>query len=343
MLNHLLSDRDHRISLGDTTVVYWAESPKPIYQDIFTAMLSPQSEDQNRLMDNIMKRIAQGKPVADDIDIQTPFYSLGLAPNAARLSVRFFLRDSFGNFITHIRQHYEDLDIAHAPQDFPYLTLYWLLRETVNSNSNDKAASPLMSGEVIRSILLGSPYPRALQSAVILRIRAEQDDEDRHSKKITRGRAAILKACLRRNSDKKNYEEVLEVSLKEESDNRAYVLGRLFAVLEKAQRDANPGINSTIKDRYFTSACATPGSVFSTLFKLYENHIEKIRKAENGKGIAIYDDRLVSSLMNKLSVDGDPFPAHLLLNEQSVFVLGYYHQVQSFFTPKDKKQNAEEE
>ncbi len=342
VLNYLLSDRDHRISLGDTTVVYWAENPKPVYQDIFAAMLSPQGEDQNRLLDNIMKRIEQGKPVADDIDIQTPFYILGLAPNAARLSVRFFLRDSFGNFITHIKQHYADLDIVHAPQDFPYLTLYWLLRETVNPNSNDKAASPLMSGEVMRSILLGLPYPRSLQSAVMLRIRAEQDDEG-HNKKITRGRAAILKACLRRNPDKKNYEEVLDVSLKEESDNRAYVLGRLFAMLEKAQRDANPGINSTIKDRYFTSACATPGSVFSTLFKLYENHIEKIRKSESGRGIAIYDDKLVSSLMNKLRVDGDPFPAHLLLNEQSIFVLGYYHQVQSFFTPKEKKQNAEEE
>ncbi|HEX2985394.1 MAG TPA: type I-C CRISPR-associated protein Cas8c/Csd1 [Caproiciproducens sp.] len=344
-LNHLLSDREHRISLGDTTVVYWAESPKPVYQDIFTAMLSPQSENQNRLLDNIMKRVEQGKLMADDIEIGTPFYILGLAPNAARLSVRFFLRDSFGNFITHIKQHYEDLDIAHAPQDFPYLTLYWLLQETVNPNSSNKASSPLLSGEVMRSILLGRscPYPRSLQSAVMLRIRAEQDDEDRHIKKITRGRAAILKACLLRNRDKENYEEVLDVSLNEESNNRAYVLGRMFAVLEKAQRDANPGINSTIKDRYFTSACATPGSVFSTLFKLYENHIEKIRKMENGKGIGIYDDKLVSGLMNKLNIDGDPFPAHLLLNDQSIFVLGYYHQTQSFFTPKDKKQNTEEE
>jgi CRISPR-associated protein Csd1 len=342
-LNHLLSDREHRISIGDTTVVYWAESPKPVYQDIFTAMLSPQNEDQNRLLDDIMKRIEQGKPVADDISFRTPFYILGLAPSAARLSVRFFLHDSFGNFTEHIKQHYKDLEIAHAPQDFPYLTLYWLLLETVNPNSRNKAASPLMSGEMMRSILLGLPYPQSLQSAVMLRIRAEQDDEEKNIRKITRGRAAILKACLLRKRDNNTYKEVLDVSLNENSNNRAYVLGRLFAVLEKAQRDANPGINSTIKDRYFTSACATPGSVFPTLFKLYENHLEKIRKAENGKAIGIYDDKLVSGLMNKLGVDGDPFPAHLFLNDQSIFVLGYYHQVQSFFTPKDRKQNTEEE
>ena len=342
-LNHLLADREHRINIGGTTVVFWAENPAPVYQNIFGATLNPQNEDQNKLLFDVMKRIENGKPVSEGIDLQTPFYILGLSPNAARLSVRFFLKDSFGNFLNNIKQHYMDLDIAHAPQDFPYITLYWLLNETVNQNSIDKTASPLMSGEVLRSILLNLPYPQALQSAVMLRIRAEQDDEERHTRKITRGRAAILKAFLLRKQNNKNYKEVLSVSLNEESDNRAYVLGRLFAALEKTQRDANPDINSTIKDRYFTSACATPRNVFPTLFKLYENHIEKIRKTDSGKGISINDDKLVCELMNKLKVDDDPFPANLLLNDQSVFVLGYYHQVQKFFMPKSKKQTSEEE
>lgn len=342
-LNHLLADREHRLSAGDTTVVYWAESSKPVYQDIFTAVLSPQNEDGNKLLGSIMKRLAEGKPVADHAEMQTPFYVLGLAPNAARISVRFFFRDSFGNFLSHIRKHYDDLAIAHAPQDFPYLTPYWLLRETVNPNSSNKASSPLLSGEVLRSILLGLPYPQSLESAVLLRIRAEQDDPDRHIQKITRGRAAILKACLTRMKNNDKYKEVLTVALNESSDNRAYVLGRLFAALEKTQKDASPGVNSTIKDRYFTSACATPQSVFPTLFKLYENHIEKIRKVESGKPIYIFDEKLIGGLMDKLNVDENPFPAHLFLNDQSIFVLGYYHQVQSFFTPKEKKHNTEEE
>lgn len=342
-LNYLLSDREHRLTLGDTTVVYWAESSNPACQNIFTALLSPQNENDNKLLDSVMKRIEQGKPISNEIDLKTPFYILGLAPNAARISVRFFLHDSFGNFVKQIKQYYEDLKIAHAPQDFPYLTPYWLLHETVNPNSNDKAASPLLSGEVMRSILLGLPYPQSLQSTVLLRIRAEQDDPNRHIQKITRGRAAILKAFLLRTQNHETYKEVLTVSLNENSDNRAYVLGRLFAVLEKAQKDANPGINSTIKDRYFTSACATPASVFPTLFKLYANHLEKIRKMENGTRIAIFHDKLVTELMDKLNVDEHPFPTHLFLNDQSIFVLGYYHQVQAFFTPKEKKLNSEEE
>ena len=345
-LNHLLADREHRQTFGDTTVVYWAENPDPVYRDIFGAGLNPQTEDANRLLDSVMGRMAQGKPVADNIDMETPFYILGLSPNAARLSVRFFLRNSFGFFLQNLKRHYDDLKIAKAPHEFPYLTLYWLLQETVNKKSNDKSASPLMSGETLKAVLLGRPYPQALQEAVLLRIRAEQDDPDHHIQKITRGRAAILKACLLRKSDNDSYKEVLTVSLNEESDNRAYVLGRLFAVLEKAQRDANPGINSTIKDRYFTSACTTPSSVFPTLLKLYQNHLEKIRKAE--KGQAIHDDKLVCGLMGKLKVEQDPFPAHLFLNDQSIFILGYYHQVQSFFTPKsgnlkDSRQNQKED
>ncbi len=342
-LNHLLADREHRIKAGDTTVVFWAENGKPVYRNILSAMLSPQNEDQNNLLSSIMKRVEDGRPIAEDVEPETPFYILGLSPNAARLSVRFFLHDSFGHFIKHINRHYEDLEIVHAPQDFPYLTLYWLLRETVNPNASDSSSSPLMSGEVLYSILMGQPYPRALQNAVLLRIRAEQDDADRHTRKITRGRAAILKACLLRTPDHQIDKEVLTVSLNPDSKNRAYVLGRLFAALEKTQRDANPGINSTVKDRYFTSACATPGNVFPTLFKLYENHLAKLRKMENGKGIEIHDEKLVGGLMDKLDLEDDPFPSHLLLNDQSIFILGYYHQVQDFFTPRADRKNTEEE
>ena len=349
-LNHLLFDREHRISVGDTTAVYWAESPKPVYRDIFTAMLSPQNENQNRLLDDIMKRIEQGKPIAGDIEVQTPFYILGLAPNAARLSVRFFLRDSFGNFVTHIRRHYEDLNIAHAPQDFPYLTLYWLLRETVNPNSSDKSASPLLSGEVMRSILLGLPYPQSLRSAVMLRIRAEQDDEERNIRKITRGRAAILKACLLRTQDHDAYKEVLNVSLNEDSNNRAYVLGRLFAVMERVQLDSSkssladkPSIKATIKSSYFNAACATPRSAFVILFKLNQAHLQKMKRNEKLIGAAVDLEKLIGKLIDKLDIENNPFPTQHSDIEQDLFILGYYHQVQSFFTPKTMKANAEEE
>ncbi len=344
-LNYLLSSDDHRIQLGDTTVVYWAEGRQQECGNLFTATMNPQNEDQNNLLDSIMEKVKDSQPIADDVTLSTPFHILGLAPNAARISVRFYLHDTFGNFLNNIAQHYKDLEIAKPPFEFQYLTTYWLLQETVNPNSKDKKASDIMTGAVLRSILAKQPYPESLLNAVMLRIRAEQDDPDKHIQKISSGRAAIIKACLLRTSNNESYKEVLTVSLKTESKNRAYTLGRLFAVLEKAQQDANPDINTTIKDRYFTSACATPKIVFHTLFSLYQPHLEKIKKADSGKrkGYAINLDKLVRELMDKFEVDEDPFPARLDMDGQNLFILGYYHQVQDFYTPKNKDEKNEEE
>lgn len=118
------------------------------------------------------------------------------------------------------------------------------------------------------------------------------------------------------------------MALNESSENKAYVLGRLFAVLENAQQQANPGINTTIKDRYFTSACATPSSVFPRLLQLANHHI-----AKSDYGYA--REKEISSLLNKLEVDDKPFPTHLSLNDQGVFILGYYHQTQARYTKKE--------
>lgn len=181
-LNALLANPDHRLIISDTTVVFWAESANPAFQGLFNAAISPK-EDNQKLLHAMLEKISQGLPPGDGINPETPFYILGLAPNAARLSVRFFLQDSFGNFLEHIRQHYSDMEIVKAPYEFPYLSPYWLLRETVNPNSKDKSGSHLLSGAVMRSILTGAPYPQALLNAVMLRIHAEQDDPDRHTKK----------------------------------------------------------------------------------------------------------------------------------------------------------------
>lgn len=184
-LNALLANSEHRLIISDTTVVFWAESANPDFQILFNAAMNPK-EDNQKMLCAILEKISRGLPPKEGVNPETPFYILGLAPNAARLSVRFFLQDSFGNFLKHIQQHYSDMEIEKAPYEFPYLSPYWLLRETVNPNAKDKSGSHLLSGAVMRSILTGAPYPQALMNAVMLRIHAEQDDSERHIKKITR-------------------------------------------------------------------------------------------------------------------------------------------------------------
>lgn len=337
-LNALLANPDHRLIISDTTVVFWAESANPAFQGLFNAAISPK-EDNQKLLHAMLEKISQGLPPGDGVNPETPFYILGLAPNAARLSVRFFLQDSFGNFLEHIRQHYSDMEIVKAPYEFPYLSPYWLLRETVNPNSKDKSGSHLLSGAVMRSILTGAPYPQALLNAVMLRIHAEQDDPDRHTKKITRGRAAIIKGYLiRQHRGEEAYKEVLQVSINEESKNKAYVLGRLFAILERAQLEAYPNINATIKDRYFTSACATPGSVFPTLIKLSRHHIRVIKDIK----LKCYLDNQIKDLIDKLDIADTPFPAHFSLEDQGSFVLGYYQQTQKRYLKKIDSEVKEE-
>ena len=226
-----------------------------------------------------------------------------------------------------ITAHYRDLQLAHAPFEPEVFPPWKLLAETVSPASRDKSASPLLSGAVMRAILTGSPYPESLASAIHLRIRAEHE--------VSYYKAAILKACLLRKRLKPSDREVLTVSLNEQSTNKAYVLGRLFSVLEKAQQDASPGISTTIRDRYFASACANPSSVFPTLLRLSMAHISKAEY-----GTTSYNR--IDSLLGKLEVTDDPFPAQLSLDEQGIFILGYYHQNRANYTKTEKKEEEQQ-
>ncbi len=326
-LNHLLSDRDHTRSIGDSTVVCWAEGGEEIYQDIaITAMFG--TEEDGKLTDQnlraILEAIAKGMPIREDLtlDMDKHFYILGVAPNAARLSVRFFLQGSFGNVLRNIERHYERLEIVKPLYDIrEQYSLRQLLGETANTNTKDKNPSPQMAADTMMAILNGGYYPASLINAVMLRIRADH--------KITRGRASIIKAFYLRNHNSECPEEVLQVGLNEESTNIPYNLGRLFAILENIQQEANPGINATIKDKYFNSATATPAHVFPLLLSLSEKHLRKLPE-----GKKIYLSKLQESTMNNL---GEDFPVHLSMPQQGSFQLGYYHQTQKRYQKKEEK------
>ena len=326
-LNHLLADREHVKTIGNTTVVYWAKNAEEQYQDIFSALLDGTDAVTDDTLDALMASIASGKPYDYNglpLDPGNDFFILGLSPNAARLSVRFFYRRSFGEIVRNLRQHYEDIQIVSDGRSKWNSTPLWaLLRETVNQKASDKSPLPQLAGDVMKSMLSGGRYPETLFNQTMLRIRAE------HS--IPRDKAGIIKAYLIRNTvnnpDRNQITEVTNVSLNTESNYSPYVLGRLFAALEGVQQAANPGINATIKDRFFNSACATPAAVFPILLKLSNSHLKKL---DGGK--AVFWSRQIGELTDKLS---DAFPAHLSLQEQGSFILGYYHQTQKRFEKKN--------
>lgn len=354
-LNHLLADRKNVHRIGDAAVVCWAENADKQYEDFAADLFfgdgdGDQSDEQwLSALQASVELLAKGLPCRElDLDPERKFYILGISPNAARLAVRFFYCDSFGNIVKNIKAHYDRLEIVRPSYDkFPILPLWKLLSATnrtikkKNDNgtnaersdsedsdkSKDKTQNSAMAGAVARAIFSGGRYPASLLECTFLRIRAERE--------ITRERAAIIKAYYLRNPNEKCPKEVLTVSLNENSKNIPYTLGRLFSVYEEIQEKANPrnpgnpGINTTIKDRYFGSAAAMPATVFPILSNLAQKHLRKLSDAQR-----VYLDKKVMTLK---SVLGEQYPAHMSLPEQGSFDLGYYHQTQARYTKKEDK------
>lgn len=329
-LNYLLSDRKYSLQIGDTMVVFWAESGKTDYQEAFLECMEPPVDNQEELK-GLFERIQEGKPIiikGNELNPEQRFFILGLAPNAARLSVRFFYENSFGKILTNISEHYKRMEIIKPKwEENQYLGVQEMLFETVNKKSTDKKPISNMATMTFRAILSGDRYPARLYSDTLIRIRAEQDE-----KKLSWKRMSIIKTYLIHNYKWKEGENYM--GLNEESNDIAYVLGRLFSVLESIQADANPGIQATIRDRYFNSACGTPASVFPVLIKLKNSHMKKIGREK--EGTKKYYEKLFADIMWKIN-EQEGFPKRLSLEAQGKFALGYYHQIQKKYEKREEK------
>lgn len=329
-LNRLLADRNHCKHVGDTTILCWAENAEPVYQDAMSMFLFGADEAagiQESDVQAALKRLSAGQTIPfleKELSPDQHFYLLGLAPNAARLSVRFFLRDTFGSFAQNLQKHAEEMEIDCSEKEkFRTLPIWAVVNETTRTVPGQPAKpSPQLAGDLLRAVLTGGRYPATLLNGVTLRIRAEQT--------VTRGRAAVIKAYYLRNYPAELNKEVYTVSLNE-TTNVPYLLGRLFSVLEAVQKAANPGINTTIKDRYFNAACATPGMAFPTLLRLSQKHLRKLND-----GLATHYDKQITELMAQLPESG--FPARLSLPDQGKFTIGYYHQTQKRYVKKNEEE-----
>lgn len=326
-LNYLIATQNTRV--GDVTLLFWAESGEEAYVDALKrfGFGGGDEDDQYKEKDlkGLMDSLAEGADVEWDgtrIDPNMTFYILGISPNTARLSVRFFLRNSFGQFIRNVKAHYDRLEIVRPSFDpFDNIPVWRMLKETVNPNSREKKPAADMAGDTLRAILTNMPYPATLLNGVTLRIRADRE--------MNRTRAAILKAYYLKNRNPFVPEEVLTVSLNPDCNDKAYVLGRLFSVLETIQSAANPGIKATIRDRYFNSASATPSVVFPTLVNLALKHLGKLEE----KTAHFYEQQM-EELMDRLGV---AFPDRMNRSQQGAFQLGYYQQRRYHFTKKEDK------
>ena len=332
-LNGILSgpqSNRHRITIGDSTVVFWTEKhtiTEGWLSHILDGSLLTDEQQDSAALNQVAVflkalRNGGGELTALGDNPKTPIYILGLAPNAARLSVRFWHTDSLLGLFDKLKAHHDALSIVrqyeddskHPDAEFP--PAWMLLRETARES---KDIPPLLGGALMRAILQGTPYPDSLAGAVVRRIRADRN--------INYYRAAILKAWLTR---KQNRQGEIPMSLDTERTEPSYRLGRLFAALEKTQERAQQGINATIRDRFYSAASATPSMVFPRLLRTYQHHLAKLHPGEK-----VNREKLVQEI-----VDGiDAMPSHLNLEAQALFAIGYYHQRKALFGSKNEHES----
>lgn len=345
VLNYLLrrgSDNRQRLQVGDTTVVFWAEAAgneanAQAAEDFLASLFLPPDDDSEaERLRVVLDGLGKGRPLAELDPGLTPgtrMYVLGLAPNASRLSVRYWQVDTLDVFAKRLALHAQDLRIEPLPWRVEP-TVYRLLLATVPHREGampkaDDAFDNLI-GETMRAILSGGLYPRSLLANTVLRIRSDGN--------LSGMRAAICKGVLARERRLgiRTSDEEIPVSLDRQSTQPGYLLGRLFAVLEHVQRSALGGqVNATIRDRYYGAASATPASIFPVLLRNTQNHLGKLRKERPGQAVTLEKD--IHEIVGGLP---DRFPRSLRIEDQGCFAIGYYHQSQAYFTKRDATGDA---
>lgn len=326
-LNALLAwNSKNKFFFDQDTLVFWASQDNQ-FEDMFSAFFAAlPKDDPDRGVERIsalMKAPLRGSLTDDD---DTRFYLLLLSPNNKRIAVKLWEEASVRTLARNIRQYFTDLDIVRGPSDREFMPLVNLLRSIAVQNKEENLP-PQLFLSMMRAILEGLPLPQLLQTQTIGRIRADST--------ISRNRAALLKAYL--NRKRNNNEKPITMSLDPTNHNQAYLCGRLFAIFEKIQQEAMPGgVNTTVRDQFYDSFSCTPNVAFARLAALSNHHLQKLETPRK-----VYFERLKGEVMAQISPDG--LPAHFSLDDQSRFVIGYYHQRQAFFSKKVNKENTETE
>ena len=323
LLSMLSKDSRNKFLIGNRTFLFWAskddEAGKQAEESLFNMFgFNEQEDDPNRNIEQVRKTFSAIYSGSLRTSLDDKFYILGLAPNSARIAVTYWSELPLKNFAALILRHFEDMEITDTRKEKkPYMGLRSILAAvTLGGKSSD--ATPNLPEAVVKSIFQGLPYPYTLYAGCIRRIRAEQS--------LNNTRAAIIKAYLNRQQN--DNQQKIEVMLDKENTNQGYLCGRLFAVLDKIQDEANN--QHSIRERYMNSASATPAAVFATILNLSYHHSEKLNE-----GRKVWFEKIKQEIVDKISPDG--FPAHLDLQDQGRFFVGYYQQTQWFYTKKEEQ------
>lgn len=332
-LNYLLKTKHHHIFLEGMTLVFWSMTTQSAEDDMMSALFQANYDqmDASQTGDMLLKLMKQAQKstvlleeIAStcNIDPNVDFYMVGFLPNTSRLSLKFLYHKKYGEILQHIAEHQNDLQIGNKLHPISIGQIFYALLPPTTKKST---VPPALTAKIMESVLYGTPYPTSLLSNMIKRVKTDT------GLSVSRIRAGVIRGCINRYA-RRNQKEELQMYLDEQNTNQAYVCGRLFAILEKLQKDAlGNGINRTIKDAYFASAASKPSLVFPKILKLAQHHLNKVNSP-------VYYNKCIGEIM--IHLDGK-FPDTLSLMEQGKFIIGYYQQYESFFEKKEKTEHTD--
>ena len=333
-LNYLLKGREHKITIDDITVIFWAMSKDDGYEDNVMAMLmgQPEGQDGAKTEEMIKDLLSRGSQLGiterevedkfNDIDENVDFYIAGLKPNSSRLSIKFILRKRYGDILMNIARFQGEIQIREPLRVMPFDLITKAL--DVNTNNGDGQVNPGLMAKLFEAVMYHSRFPAALLETLVRRVKIGKFNEKQYINDI---RVGLIKAYLSRNE-----KEEIKLALDYENRDQAYLCGRLFAVLEMLQKEAiGKNINTTIKDKYFASAASKPATVFPKLLKLAQAHTSGLQEEK----IKVHYNKLIGQIINDIN---DEFPATLSLVDQGKFIIGYYQQNQDFFVKKEDRE-----
>ena len=321
--NHLTASKQHKRMLDDMTLLFWAntkEKESPYLEEFIYELW-----DAEEALDSAANAWAKGKMSDVVLDENIEFCIVGIKPNSSRLAIKFFEKDKFGRILSRIESHQKDMRLSKVDKPISLGAIFYSLK---SPKSDNDTIPPDLSAKILTAILHGTPYPEYLLQTVVRRAKIDKDDAKKKFYAISSTRVRIIKACLVRSKYYKGDEYMLDST----KQTTAFRCGRLFAVLEKIQKEALGDINATIKDKFFASACSTPNLVFTRLLKLAQPHLAKL---ENGK--YIYYDKLLQDILTEI----DEFPKAMSLQKQGDFILGYYQQKQKLYERRIDEGDAE--
>ena len=331
-LNSLTADEHHHMYLEDLTIVFWAMSLEDrketdIFEAFFEQRDTADTDKINSMIENAAKNLAERKTTdlsSFGVDENTMFYIAGLAPNNSRISQKFIYRNKFGTIFNNAVRHQSDMLIEGGKK--AQIPMWQICASMKSPKSNKEKISPPMLSALFSAIINNAVYPAPMLETLIRRVKTD--------KSVSYVQAGLIKAFINRKLRMKNKEEEIKMALDKNNTNASYLCGRLFAVLEKIQRNVYKDLNRTIKDAFFASACAKPSAVFPRLMVLVQYHLAK----EDDKQ-RFFDNKLIGEIADKI---GTKFPSTLSMEEQGRFILGYYQQTQDLYKPR-KKESEETE